>query len=96
MELFMKNGYSYFKNEECEYFPCHKTSGDVFNCMFCCCPLFPLGDKCGGNFKYIEDGIKDCSDCLIPHTEKGYEYVQSKIREVSEMAKKNRDTGSDE
>ncbi len=86
----MKNSYSYFKNEECEYFPCHKTSGEVFNCMFCCCPLYPLGDKCGGNFVYIEDGIKDCSNCLIPHTENGYAYVSSKLREVSEMAKQNR------
>ena len=87
----MKNGYKYFKNEACEYFPCHKTSGETFNCMYCCCPLFPLGDKCGGNFVYIEDGIKDCSNCLIPHTENGYEYINSRIREVSELAKKNRD-----
>lgn len=91
----MKNSHSYFKNEECEYFPCHKTSGEVFNCMFCCCPLFPLGDKCGGNFTYIEDGIKDCSNCLIPHTENGYAYISARIREVSEMAKRNRSTEKD-
>jgi Zn-finger protein len=86
----VKNGSTYFKNEECEYFPCHKTSSEFFNCMFCCCPLFPLGDQCGGNFVYIEDGIKDCSNCIIPHTENGYKYISSRLREVSEMAKNNR------
>ena len=86
----MKNCSKYFKNEECEYFPCHKVEGDFFNCMFCCCPLFPLGDKCGGNFVYIDGGIKDCSACTIPHTEGGYERINSKIRAVSEMAKANR------
>ena len=87
----MKNSSKYFKNEECEYFPCHKVLGDYFNCMFCCCPLFPLGDKCGGNFVYIEGGIKDCSACTIPHTEGGYERISSKLRAVSEMAKNNRE-----
>ena len=86
----MKNSYSYFKNEECEYFPCHKTSGEVFNCMFCCCPLYALGDACGGNFVYIEGGIKDCSACTIPHTEGGYDRISAKLRMVSEMAKANR------
>ena len=87
----MKNSSKYFKNEECEFFPCHKVEGEYFNCMFCCCPLFPLGDKCGGNFVYIEDGIKDCSACTVPHTEGGYEKIASKLRAVSEMAKRNRE-----
>lgn len=86
----MKNCSKYFKNSECEYFPCHKLEGDYFNCMFCCCPLFALGDKCGGNFVYIEGGIKDCSACTIPHEEDGYEKICSKLRAVSEMAKANR------
>ena len=55
----MKNSSKYFKNEECEYFPCHKLEGEYFNCMFCCCPLFALGDKCGGNFVFIEGGEPD-------------------------------------
>ena len=48
----MKNNSKYFKNSECEYFPCHKVDGDYFNCMFCCCPLFVLGDKCGARLSY--------------------------------------------
>lgn len=86
----MKNNFAYFKNTECEYFPCHKSEGEKFNCLFCYCPLYALGDKCGGNFVYIEDGIKDCSKCLIPHSENGYSYITSKFSEVSEIAKKNR------
>ena len=86
----MKNNSTYFKNDSCEYFPCHKISGDYFKCMFCCCPLYALGDKCGGNFVYLEQGIKDCSHCNIPHTEAGYQHVCSKLRLVSELAKNNR------
>ena len=86
----MKNGSSYFKNSECEYFPCHKTEGEYFNCMFCHCPLYALGDQCGGNFVYIEGGIKDCSACSIPHTEAGFSHISKRLRMVSEMAKANR------
>ncbi len=83
----MKNNFSYFKNTDCEFFPCHKTKGQFFNCMFCYCPLYTLGDGCGGRFKYTEDGVKDCSDCLIPHSEKGYRYILSKTAELQEAAK---------
>ena len=54
--------YKFFQNEKCEYFPCHKCENTAdFNCLFCYCPLYALGDKCGGNFCYTEGGIKDCS-----------------------------------
>lgn len=86
----MKNSFSYFKNKECTYFPCHKTECENFNCLFCYCPLYALGDKCGGDFTYIEDGIKDCSNCLIPHSKNGYSYIISKFDEISELAKKNK------
>ena len=85
----MENCYRYFQNRECEYFPCHKvSSGSEFNCLFCYCPLYALGDKCGGNFAYTEDGIKDCSSCLIPHSPGGYDRVLSKFGEVAELARK--------
>ena len=46
--------FKFFQNKKCEYFPCHKTKNEEdFNCLFCYCPLYALGDKCGGNFKYI-------------------------------------------
>ena len=84
----MKNSSKYYKNTDCEYFPCHKVNGDVFNCMFCYCPLYALGDKCGGNFTYLDCGIKDCSNCLIPHSEKAYDHIMSKMDEVMELAMK--------
>ena len=87
----MKNSYSFFQNKECEYFPCHRVKDDSnFNCLFCYCPLYALGEKCGGNFTYTEKGIKDCSQCLIPHSVGGYDYVLSKFGEVAELAKNNR------
>ncbi|MBR3737467.1 MAG: cysteine-rich small domain-containing protein [Eubacterium sp.] len=83
------NDYSYFKNINCEYFPCHKIEGDYFNCLFCFCPLYTLGDKCGGNFTYNEKGIKDCSACTLPHSDGGYDYITKKFPELSSLAKKN-------
>ncbi|MBQ4037393.1 MAG: metal-binding protein [Clostridia bacterium] len=85
-----KNDHSYFKNTECEYFPCHQLEGDDFNCMFCCCPLYALGAACGGNFTYTDKGVKDCSACTKPHGKDGYEYVSARLRAVSEIAKENR------
>jgi len=83
----MENNHKYFKNADCQYFPCHKTAEENFNCIFCYCPLYVLGDKCGGNFTYTDEGVKDCSNCLVPHSECGYEYVTSRLSDVSEMKK---------
>lgn len=81
--------FNFFQNSECEYFPCHKCEDtENFNCLFCYCPLYALGDKCGGNFKYIEEGIKDCSDCMFPHIRNNYMAVLSKYPEIVELAKK--------
>jgi Zn-finger protein len=76
----MKNCFSFFKNHECEHFPCHNVSNtEDFNCLFCYCPLY--ADKnCGGNFTLLENGIKDCSNCLIPHNPKNYDLIISKLQ----------------
>ncbi|WP_373897273.1 cysteine-rich small domain-containing protein [Haloimpatiens sp. FM7315] len=88
----MSENYKFFKHSSCECFPCHKVKNtDSFNCLFCFCPLYGLGDKCGGNFKYNERGIKDCSDCIIPHSKNGYEYIMSKMSDVMNLASNNRD-----
>ena len=47
-------------------------------------------DKCGGNFKYTEDGIKDCSACMVPHRRKNYDYIMGKFMEIVEVAKNNK------
>lgn len=83
--------YSFTQHRACEFFPCHKTDDpDNFNCLFCYCPLYTLGGKCGGNFVYLENGHKDCSNCLVPHRRGSYSYVISKYPELAELAKKNR------
>lgn len=43
-----------------------------------------MGDKCGGNYKILPNGIKDCSNCTIPHSEKGYDYIMEKLNEKRE------------
>ena len=87
----MDNSHRFFQNRDCAYFPCHKVTDDSeFNCLFCYCPLYALGDRCGGNCSYTESGIKDCSNCLIPHSPKGYDYINSKFMELAALAKENR------
>lgn len=83
-----ENDYSYFCNRACKFFPCHKGLDEDFNCLFCYCPLYALGENCGGNFKYTPKGIKDCSACLLPHSPKGYDYVINKFKEVSKLAER--------
>lgn len=80
----MKNSYQFFYNKDCEYFPCHKTDNpNDFNCMFCYCPLYLMGDLCGGHFDIIRGsngvGIKDCSRCMIPHSPNGWSYIVKKL-----------------
>lgn len=87
----MENSYRYFQNKTCEYFPCHHVKDSSnFNCLFCYCPLYALGDQCGGNCTYTESGIKDCSQCLIPHSPKGYDYIINRFGQIAELAKQNR------
>ncbi len=81
--------YSFFSHKECEFFPCHKvTDEEEFNCLFCYCPLYCLGENCGGNFKYTDSGFKDCSDCALPHRKESYGYVISKYQEIIDSMKK--------
>lgn len=81
--------YSFYQNEKCEYFPCHKTEKpEEFNCLFCYCPLYALGDRCGGNFSYNRKGIKDCTNCLLPHKRDNYGYVNSKFQEIADLIRR--------
>ena len=63
----MKNSSSFFRNTDCEYFPCHKTDNpENFSCMFCYCPLYHM-TECPGNPEILPNGIKDCMNCTLPH-----------------------------
>ena len=81
--------YKFFQNRQCEYFPCHAGADpENFNCLFCFCPLYALGDKCGGSFTYTQGGIKDCSGCLRPHRRENYDKICAGLAQVMEMTKK--------
>lgn len=87
-EDFMES-YKFYQNTSCEYYPCHQGANpESFNCLFCYCPLYALADQCGGNFSYLENGIKDCSACLIPHDPENYEIVIHRMEAVLELAKR--------
>lgn len=75
-----------FQNRECEYFPCHAGADkENFNCLFCYCPLYALGRKCGGNFRYTESGIKDCTNCQFPHKQENYDKIMARFQEIVEL-----------
>jgi Zn-finger protein len=80
--------YKFFQNKECEYFPCHPTEDiENFNCLFCYCPLYTLGKNCGGNYTYMENGIKNCKNCDIPHKRENYDQILKKLMIVIEKVK---------
>ena len=89
----MKNSQKYFENTECRHFPCHTLpegdSSDGFNCLFCFCPLYALGELCGGNFSFDnENGVKSCVGCDLPHRPEYYGTVMAKLKKA---AKKGRE-----
>lgn len=86
----MSENYKFFNHSNCEFFPCHKTNDpENFNCLFCYCPLYALGDKCGGNPKYTDKGIKDCSKCTLPHKRDNYDYIMGKFKDIINITKKD-------
>lgn len=81
--------YDFFQNRECEYFPCHPGANpESFSCLFCFCPLYALGDRCGGSFTYTREGVKDCTGCLRPHCRENYEDICGMLNQVIELVKK--------
>ena len=82
-EYWCGKAFSFFTNKKCECFPCHTgIDPEEFNCLFCYCPLYMLGDRCGGNFTYTKSGIKNCSDCVLPHKKSNYGYITERFNEI--------------
>ncbi len=78
--------YSFFQNRECEYFPCHKgIDPEEFNCLFCYCPLYALGRKCGGHFYFNQKDIKVCTGCTFPHHRDNYEAVIARYGDIADL-----------
>lgn len=83
----MNNSSSFFCNKDCQYFPCHEVEDtEKFNCLFCYCPLYMLGERCGGNFRYTKKGIKNCKYCSIPHSPDAAEYIRTRFAEIAANA----------
>lgn len=85
----MAEHYKFFTHTACEYFPCHDgVDPHEFNCLFCYCPLYALGEHCGGNVTYVGEhhDIKDCSACTVPHRRENYDYILSKYSELKDLA----------
>lgn len=77
--------YKFFQHRDCENFPCHKIDKlEDFNCLFCYCPLYFLGEKCGGNFYYTKSGIKSCKDCDFPHKRENFDVINLRLKEILE------------
>ena len=79
----------FFQNRECEYYPCHPgIPEEDFNCLFCFCPLYMLGQKCRGNFVYTKKGTKSCKDCGFPHRKENYDQIMSRFEEIKAAVRK--------
>ncbi|MDL2264422.1 cysteine-rich small domain-containing protein [Synergistaceae bacterium OttesenSCG-928-I11] len=85
--------YKCYTHRSCEFFPCHSgADGERFNCLFCYCPLYALGRRCGGDYVYSPDGIKDCSGCLLPHKPESYAFIIGRYEEIMEIVKEQDQT----
>jgi Zn-finger protein len=82
----MEHSNRWFSNKACKYYPCHDM--DSMNCLFCFCPLYHY--DCKGDFVHTSDGIKDCSECKIPHVDKGFDYIIKFIMKINEKKKKEK------
>jgi Zn-finger protein len=79
----MENTHRFFANKQCKYYPCHATSSlEVFNCLFCFCPLYHLGENCGGKYGYGgEKRKKTCVGCAFPHMPANYDEIMKRLKE---------------
>lgn len=85
----MKDSYRFFRNYQCEYFPCHRVEDPSrFSCLFCYCPLYREA-SCPGQPEVILDGcsrrIRDCSDCTYPHDPDNYDEIMSILTRQDEI-----------
>jgi len=90
----LEESFKFYENTKCEYYPCHDISDsglDNFNCTWCYCPLYQM-EECGGNYNILPNGIKDCSNCLIPHIPENYDYILGKLEELRNKSNKGGNT----
>ena len=82
--------FRFFQNRQCEYFPCHKgVPEEDFNCLFCYCPLYALGKRCGGDCLYTAQGNKSCERCAFPHRKENYDRILARYGDIMNLIRKN-------
>lgn len=90
----MNHSSRFFRNIDCEYFPCHAGADpDAFNCLLCFCPLYFLAD-CGGDW-VLTHGVKDCTACLRPHRPEGYDEILTRLRQEATARRQKAETDGD-
>lgn len=92
-----KEHFRFFQNRQCEYFPCHEgVPEEDFNCLFCYCPLYALGKRCGGACYYTQSGVKSCQGCAFPHRRESYDRVLARYGEIMALVRKADGEDTDE
>jgi Zn-finger protein len=83
------------QNLACPYFPCHTGVDPAsFNCLFCYCPLYALGPRCGGAYAYTAGGVKDCSGCTRLHDgDVGAALVRERFADLAGLAREGAPAG---
>ena len=77
----MKYDFNFYQNKDCRYYPCHKdVAEDEFNCLFCYCPLYFI--DCEGDYKLLDNGMKDCMGCTKNHDKHSWKFVIKTLRGV--------------
>lgn len=66
-----KEGFDFFQNRACEYFPCHKGVADEdFNCLFCIVLLYLLGESAEAILSICQMVLKIVPTARCPIAEK--------------------------
>lgn len=81
----MKNCFRFFKNDACEFYPCHEGIEEL-NCLFCYCPLYGK-EHCPGDFEYKSirgHQVKVCSNCTFPHKAENYDHIIDILKNYKE------------
>ncbi|MBQ2954617.1 MAG: cysteine-rich small domain-containing protein [Clostridia bacterium] len=85
----MKENHRFYQNRDCPYFPCHSgVPEETFSCLFCYCPLYALGRRCGGACTYLKNGVKSCENCTFPHRAENYDAVLSRWEEIDGVVRR--------
>ena len=92
-----ENGVHFFRNTDCPHFPCHEGVDPAeFNCLFCYCPLYALGPRCGGEFRYNDKGVKTCVNCTMLHRgDAGAGIVKQHFDQLVDLARRSQGDSAD-